>query len=279
MLEILITISIVGLIAGIVFSVPVAGPISIFVASHGLKGNLRYCAMAAVGAAIVDFAYCFIAVFCFTQLYALYQHIIHVIFLLGSIFLFVIGYKIMRTKLELPGLGDAAAVPQQTKEKGGFRIGFMLNLLNPSLFIGWLVSSLLIMSIVSSLGFNTGGLDSILDRNMKAIHSAGHAQFAPAPPQPVEVRIAKPSFMEASAAGGGGNAQSFFSYSLLVSLCYAFFVAVGTIIWFYFFSFLLVTYRKRLKTATIERLIRSLGFALVCFGLFLSYQAILALVA
>lgn len=279
MLEILITISIVGLIAGIVFSVPVAGPISIFVASHGLKGNLRYCAMAAVGAAIVDFLYCFIAVFCFTQLYALYQHIIHVIFLLGSIFLFVIGYKIMRTKLELPGLGDAAAAPQKMKEKGGFRIGFMLNLLNPSLFVGWLFSSLLIMSIVSSLGFNTGGLDSILDRNMKAIHHAGHVQPAPTPGQKAEMQLAKLPLTKASTSANGQKSKSFFSFSLLISLCYAFFVAVGTIIWFYFFSFLLVTYRKRLKTATIERLIRSLGFALVCFALFLSYQAILALVA
>ena len=166
MIESLSTISIVGLVAGFIFSVPVAGPISILITSKSLKGDHRYCISAAIGASIVDFLYCFIAVYSFTRLYELYRPIINYIFLFGSGFLFFIGVKIFRTKLSLNAIQKSEDDPPTMKKKGGFWAGFMVNFLNPSLFIGWLLSSFLIMSVVSDLGFNTGGLENVLNNNI-----------------------------------------------------------------------------------------------------------------
>ena len=56
MLESLATISIIGLMVGFIFSVPVAGPISILITSHALKGEGRYCVRVAFGT-IVWFYY------------------------------------------------------------------------------------------------------------------------------------------------------------------------------------------------------------------------------
>jgi len=54
-----ITISIVGLLAGFIFSVPVAGPISILITSNALKGKFWYSLKAAIGASFADFFLCF----------------------------------------------------------------------------------------------------------------------------------------------------------------------------------------------------------------------------
>jgi threonine/homoserine/homoserine lactone efflux protein len=63
MIESIITISITGLLAGFIFSMPIAGPISILITSNALKGRLRYCKLVSLGASFADFTYVFIAVF------------------------------------------------------------------------------------------------------------------------------------------------------------------------------------------------------------------------
>ena len=50
MLESILTISIAGLLAGFIFSMPIAGPISILITSNALKGRLRYCNLVNLGA-------------------------------------------------------------------------------------------------------------------------------------------------------------------------------------------------------------------------------------
>ena len=86
MLESIITIFIVGLIAGIIFSVPVAGPISIIIISKALEGKLRFCQRTAIGAAIVEFVYVFIVVYGIAALYSYYQPFIPYLLIIGAIF-------------------------------------------------------------------------------------------------------------------------------------------------------------------------------------------------
>ncbi|HAW59184.1 MAG TPA: hypothetical protein DCX03_09290, partial [Bacteroidales bacterium] len=64
-----VTISIVGLLAGFVFSVPVAGPISILITSNALKGKFWYSLKAAIGASFADFFYVFISMLGLTHFY------------------------------------------------------------------------------------------------------------------------------------------------------------------------------------------------------------------
>src|SRR5674536_284082 len=92
--ESIITMSIAGLLAGFIFSMPIAGPISILITSNALKGRLRYCNLVNLGASIADFAYVFIAVYGLTKLYSFYKPIIPYIFSFGSLLLIYLGYKI-----------------------------------------------------------------------------------------------------------------------------------------------------------------------------------------
>lgn len=86
MLESILTISVAGLIAGFIFSMPVAGPISILITSSALKGKLRYCNLVNAGASLADFIYILIAVYGFARLYPFYKPAIPYIFIAGSLF-------------------------------------------------------------------------------------------------------------------------------------------------------------------------------------------------
>ena len=276
MIESLITISSVGLFTGFIFSIPVAGPISILITSNSLKGEFKYCVRAAVGASIVDFLYCFVAVFSFTQLYELYRPIIQYIFLVGAIFLFIIGIKIARTKLDISTLKKSEIKKAKRWEKGGFWTGFMLNLLNPSLFVGWMMSSFLVMTTVASLGFNTGGLESVLDNNIKAMNHI-EERYNNHSNQP-ELPVIKKAVEKIDLNPDGKSKAKSVIYPVLLSSSYALFVSFGTIIWFYYFSKLIVKHRKKLKVNTINRIIQCLGILLCFFGFFLAYKALVGLI-
>ena len=90
-----------------------------------------------------------------------------------SILLLFLGYKIFRTKIDFEHFEDKSQLNEKIKkkEKGGFYTGCIINFLNPTLFIGWLTSTFLVISFVSSLGFNTGGLDIFIDQSVKEISS------------------------------------------------------------------------------------------------------------
>lgn len=272
MIESIITVSVVGLISGILLTIPVAGPISIFITSHGLKGRFGYCLSAAIGAAIVDFVYCFVAVYGFTRLYAVYYHWIPYIFLVGSLFIFLVGVKIFRSHVSYETLSRDVHISDKIKHHNGFWIGFMLNVLNPSLFFGWLIASVVILSFVSSLGFHLGGLETMIDNNARIIgemdSSAGHMLASGLAEHPAEVSAGNPA-----ASSGYGN-----YFPVVISVCYAFCLALGTVVWFSSYSMFLVRNRHHVQVRFINYLIKTLGFAMGGFGIYLGYQALSALI-
>ena len=171
MTESLINMSIAGLLAGLIFSMPIAGPISILVTSNAFKGRLRYCNLVTIGASLADFVYVFIAIFGLTKLYSLYRPVIPYILIAGALFLLYMGYKTIRTKVDLEHLEDRHLTEKiKNRDKGGFYTGCMINFLNPTLFIGWLTSSFFVISLMASMGFNTGGLDTMINQNVKEIN-------------------------------------------------------------------------------------------------------------
>ena len=92
MVESLITMSIAGFLTGFIFSMPIAGPISIMITSNALKGRLRYCNLFNLGASLGDFIYVFIAVYGLSKLYSFYKPIIPYIFTFGALLLFFLGF-------------------------------------------------------------------------------------------------------------------------------------------------------------------------------------------
>ena len=274
MFESILTISITGLLAGFIFAMPIAGPISILITSNSLKGRLRYSNLVSIGASFADFTYIFIAVFGLTKLYSLYKPVIPYMFTAGSLFFLFLGYKIFNTKLDLEHLEPKSHLAEKIKkkERGGFYTGLMINFLNPTLFIGGLTSSFFVISLIASLGFNTGGLEIKLDQNVKEISSIEGKKIEK--PQPISVeqlnkfqihknndqQITKPVF------------PSYFH--LVISFCYAFFLAIGSIAWFHLLAYLIVKYRQNINIRILRFLIKSLGVVLCFLGLYFGYLAV-----
>ncbi len=271
MLESIITISVAGLLAGFIFSMPIAGPISILITSNALKGRLRYCILVSIGSFIADFTYVFIAVFGLTKLYSFYKPAIPYIFAVGSLFFFYLGYRIIRTKLDIENLEDKSHLTEkiQKKGKGAFFTGFMVNLLNPTLFIGMLTSSFFVISLIASLGLHTGGLAGKIEKNVTEISNITGRKIE------ISKGLAGEKFDYFQKLKGKDHQPDNTIYPLyfhlLISICFAFFISLGSITWLYLLSFMIVKFRQRVNINTISVFIKSLGVVLCLFGLFFSY--------
>jgi threonine/homoserine/homoserine lactone efflux protein len=275
MLESLITISLVGLAAGIIFSMPIAGPVSILITSHALRGHLRYCIKAALGAAIIDWVICFIAVHGFTRIFGFIVNYVPYILCIGAIVLFIIGLKIVKARFDFNHFDvekpESLKRVRKVNQKNGFWTGLFVNVSNPSLFFGWLTSSAIVMSIVSTLGLNVGGIDNVVGNNMVIVksfagsHSVAKDMIKPAKvPRIVEEKA--PKFQRRTDAPVVTSSKL---YQWLFSLSYAFFVAVGTLVWFVSFSYILVRNRTKLKMEHISRVIHGMGIFLCIFAVYL----------
>jgi threonine/homoserine/homoserine lactone efflux protein len=274
MIESIITMSIAGLIAGFIFSMPIAGPISILITSNALKGRLRYCNLVNIGASIGDFTYVFIAVFGLSKLYSFYKPAIPYIFSFGALLLFFLGFKIFRTKIDLEHLEDKSHLAEKIKkkEKGAFYTGFMINLFNPTLFIGWLTSSLLVISFIAALGFNTGGLAVKIDQNVKEINSSNNGKTENSE------NISVKQFDNIKIYNGKNHHKEptkFPKYfHLAISICFAIFISVGSIIWFYLLAFLITRFRQNINIKLINRIVHSLGIVLCSIGIYFGSVAV-----
>lgn len=274
MVESIITMSIAGLLAGFIFSMPIAGPISILITSNALKGRLRYCSLVSIGASVADFTYVFIAVFGLTRLYTLYKPLIPYIFSIGSIFFIFLGYRIIRTKIDIENLEDKSHITEKikNKERGGFYTGCMINFLNPTLFIGVLTSSFFVISLIASLGFHTGGLAGKMDQNVKEISNIEGKKLEKSQVLSIDqlnnIQIGKNKDRQRDQTTYTAN------FHLLISICYAFCLSVGSIIWFYLMSYMIVRFRQRINIKIISAFVKSLGAVLCIFGLYFGYLAV-----
>jgi threonine/homoserine/homoserine lactone efflux protein len=267
----IITLSLVGLFVGFIFSMPIAGPISILITSNALNGKTRYCNLAAMGASVADFIYVFCAVFGLTRFYSFLKPAIPYVLLVGMVFLLFLGYKISKTKIDLDHLDENKNLTKVKKERNGFITGFLLNFLNPTLFFGWLTSSFIVISLVSSLGFNTGGLDQRVDKSFNSINKKGDDD-ALRKKTLSYLHLDSVKLVKRDPATENANTSAYFS--LVSSILYAFFLSAGGVLWFFYLTYLLAKHRHRVNIRTINILIRSLGYALYLFGLFLGYHAI-----
>ena len=262
MTESFIVILLLGFFAGFFFSVPIAGPISILITSNSLKGKLRYCLRTALGGAIVETIYVFIAIYGLTALYAYYQKGIPIILIAGSLFLLYVGFKILKTKLKIDDLTKKRIETAKYENQGGFRTGLILNFSNPSLFVGWFTSSFLLLSFASSVGLNTGGLDLLLYENVASVEEITGKKIESLEeynliPNDSEVQPKKESLS-----------------TFVLSLTYAVMVGFGSYIWFYLLSKFLIKYREKLNINWLNFLIKILGIFLVGISFYLIYEGI-----
>ena len=273
MLESIVTISITGLLAGFIFAMPIAGPISILITSNALKGRLRYCNLVSLGASFADFTFVFIAVFGLTKLYSFYTPAIPYMFAAGSLFFFFLGYKLFRTKIDIEHLDDKIPLVDKIEKRirGGFLTGLMINYLNPTLFIGALTSSFFVISLIASLGFHTGGLATKIDQNVKEINRIEGVTIENSQPLTFDLDAKTPLKKRKTHKAEPSVFPE--NFHLLISICYAFFLAAGSVLWFYLLAFMIVRFRQRINIRVISAIIKSLGVLLGFIGLYFGYKA------
>jgi threonine/homoserine/homoserine lactone efflux protein len=259
MFESIITISIASLIAGIIFAMPIAGPISILIVSSALNGRKRFSYQASIGAAVADFFIIFVAIYGVTKLYSYYKPAIPYLLLAGGVFLFLLAVKIFRTPVDLGTFSEPLPIAEKIKEKGrsGFYTGFMLNMLNPTLLITGLISAFFLLSFVASLGFNTGGLEKAVNHNMNEISTVEGPVF--------DERLQTEIFQFERAAEASKEEKYPSYFQLMISISYAFFISLGGMIWFLFITWILTKYRRLLNIRILSGLIKL--FAIILGGL------------
>ncbi len=274
MLESIITVSVAAFLAGFIFAMPIAGPISVLITSNALKGRLRYCILVSIGAFIADFVYVFIAVFGVTKLYSYYKPVIPYIFAIGALFFFYLGNKIIRTKIDIEHLEDKTHLTEkiQKRGKGGFFTGFLINFLNPTLFIGVLTSSFFVISLIASLGLNTGGLAGRMDQNVKEISKIEGINIDTSKVLSVEQFD---NFQKIKIKDHQTDQTIYPRYfHMIISTCYAFFISLGSVFWFYLLTIMLVRFRTRINIRIVSGFIKSLGAILCLFALFFAYLSV-----
>ena len=264
MLEIILTLFIAGLTAGIVFSMPVAGPVSIIIVSKAFQGKLRFCTRTAIGAAIVEFFYVFIVVYGIAALLAYYQPIIPYLLVIGALFVISISIKIIRGKLDFNSLDSEKIITDKMENRGGMRTGIALNATNPSLFISWLIASFITLSFVSSLGFNTGGLDLIINQNVNSVSEITGAELKDL--ENINHRHEEESLEQT---------QNDSIPTGILSFVFAFSVALGSLLWLDQLARIIIRYRDKIKVQILNRLIQSLGIILFILGCYIGYRAII----
>ena len=261
MLESIITLSIVGFIAGVVFSMPIAGPVSIVIVSKAFEGKLRFCSRTAIGASIIESMYVFVVVYGITTLYVYYQPAIPYLLLIGGLFVIFVGIRISKRKIDFKSDKFGNVITDKIENRGGMRTGVVLNLTNPSLFFSWLVASFITLSFVSSLGFQTGGLDIILNENVNSVSEIAGPAFN-------EIE----NFENNAVSENGENPENMPTF--VFSIVFALSVGLGAMVWLDLLARLIIRHRDKIHIALLNRFIQILGISLVFIGGYLGFRAL-----
>ena len=131
----MIAAALLGFVFGFVGSMPVAGPISILVFGRGLQDRARSGVYIAVGSAIAESVYAYLAFWGFSALLARYAWIELLSRGLAAVLLTVLGIHFVR-RSPPPPTADHAPY-KDVGNKRSFALGFTITALNPTLMATW----------------------------------------------------------------------------------------------------------------------------------------------
>ena len=181
--------------------------------------------------------------------------------------------------MDIENLEDKSHLTEKIRKKGkgAFITGFMINFLNPTLFIGVLTSSFFVISLIASLGLNTGGLAGKMDQNVKEISNIEGRKIDNSKVLSIEQFN---NFQKLKSKDHQQDQTIYPAYfHLVISICYAFFISFGSIIWFYLLAFMILRFRHRINIKIISGFIKTLGAVLCLFGLFYGYLSVIMFIS
>jgi threonine/homoserine/homoserine lactone efflux protein len=125
-----------GFVFGFVGSMPVAGPIAVLVFGRGLEGRLRSGVYLALGAAIAESVYAYVAYWGIGALLTSHRWIDLTSRALAAVILIVLGarFAFVRNRQER---AEVASERPNVGNKRSFLLGFTITALNPALIATW----------------------------------------------------------------------------------------------------------------------------------------------
>jgi threonine/homoserine/homoserine lactone efflux protein len=138
-----------GFVSGFLGSMPVTGPIALVVFRSSMRGHFSLALRVVAGAAVAEVIYCALATFGYVQIIAAYPFLAKYIRYVGASFLVVLGAIFMFQKIHL----FEEPVPVSERRSAGWLSGFLIAILNPTLFLTWGSASSTIFSWFDSIGF------------------------------------------------------------------------------------------------------------------------------
>jgi threonine/homoserine/homoserine lactone efflux protein len=131
-----IAAALLGFAIGFVTSMPVAGPVSLLVFGRGLQGKGRSGAYLALGSAIAESSYAYLAFWGFSTLLAQHAWIEPVSRALSAVLLTALGIRFARMHTTAPSATPAEG-GRQVGNKRSFLLGLTITALNPTLIATW----------------------------------------------------------------------------------------------------------------------------------------------
>jgi threonine/homoserine/homoserine lactone efflux protein len=124
-------VSVVALIIGFVGSLPLAGPIALLVVSNGVNGKYNDALLTALGAAVAEGAYAFLAFWGFATFLARYPLVVPISHGVTAALLLALGVRFLFFRAKTSNEADSA------KRAASFWTGLSISAVNPTLLVTW----------------------------------------------------------------------------------------------------------------------------------------------
>lgn len=129
--------ALLGFLFGFLGSMPVAGPVAVIVFGRGIEDRGRSGLYVAMGSAVAESVYAYLAFWGFAAFLTKYKWIEVVSTVAAALILCGLGLRFMTKQKPAKRAPDAPQPQVGKKRKRNFFLGFMLTALNPTLIATW----------------------------------------------------------------------------------------------------------------------------------------------
>jgi len=149
--------ALLGFALGCVGSMPIGGPVSLFVFKRGATGRYRDGILLATGASVAESSYCAFALFGYSFVVDRFPVVRPIIGVLGALIMVGLGVHFLLTKH--CSAEDAVVPPAPHDGIRDLTLGFSMVALNPSVMVSWLA----VLAALHAIGLEpVGGGDRLL---------------------------------------------------------------------------------------------------------------------